>query len=232
MNVTETIDQSLGKLVTLSRRRDQIEHEMGKLHLAIRGLCNLVEDKAERETYRVALEQYPVRLGITDLIVICLNNEDKALTPREIRDFIVNYGSDVSTQQNLLQSVHTLLKRLEEAGHVKPETNADGDKAYRRANITELLGEKGVEPLAVKRALKRIEEQRKTKVIDWWEWAGANAVLAGVNSALAGLGSVEPPPGAAKAVSGNVPPPPKFSATQLGGAKVIPPPPKPTERKK
>jgi hypothetical protein len=172
MDVTETLDQSLGKLVLLSRQRDAIEHQMGKLHLAIRGLTNLVEDKAQREAYRAAIQQYPVRLGITDLVVLALNTFDKALTPREIRDFIVNYGSDVSTQQNLLQSTHTIIKRMEDAGDVKPELNEDGDKAYRRASIEELVASKGVEPKSAKRASKRIENIHEAAEGFWEEWLG------------------------------------------------------------
>jgi hypothetical protein len=143
MDVTKNIQLSLCKLQDLAGERDKLEHEMGKLHLAIRALCNLVDDRAEREAYKAILDRYAVRTGLTDLVMHCLNTLDKPLTPSEIRNFIKNYGSEASQSQNLLQSVHTILKRLEESGKAKQVKNEDGDTAYRPVTIGERLIHEG-----------------------------------------------------------------------------------------
>jgi hypothetical protein len=143
MDVKKNIELSLCKLQELAGERDKIEHEMGKLHMAIRALSNLVDDRAEREAYKAILDRYAVRTGLTDLVMHCLNTLDKPLTPSEIRNFIKNYGSEASQSQNLLQSVHTILKRLEESGKAKQVKNEDGDTAYRPVTIGERLIREG-----------------------------------------------------------------------------------------
>lgn len=160
--MSHQIEGYLDKLRQLALTRDQTEFEMGKLHLAIRGLCNLIDDPAEREAYKAVLETYSIRTGLTDLVLLCLNISDKPLTPGDIRDFIVNYGSEVGVQQNLLQSVHTTLRRLEETGKVKQEIITDGEtaeKAYRRVSIRERLAQRGVEVSDANRVGDRMEKR-------------------------------------------------------------------------
>src|SRR5205809_4694348 len=160
--MSHQIEGYLDKLRQLALTRDQTEFEMGKLHLAIRGLCNLIDDPAEREAYKAVLEMYSVRTGLTDLVLLCLNISNKPLTPGQIRDFIVNYGSEVGVQQNLLQSVHTTLRRLEETGKVKQDITTDGEiveKAYRRASIRERLAERGVKASDASRVGDRMEKR-------------------------------------------------------------------------
>jgi hypothetical protein len=145
MNHKQAIEEALTKLREIAAQRDALEAQMGKLHLAVRALCNLVDDKAEREAYKTVLERYRVRMGVSDLVRHCLHTFDAPMTPVEIRNFIVNYGSEASTQPNLLQSVHTILKRMAESGEATPDTNADGEKAYRRVSIGERLASIGVD---------------------------------------------------------------------------------------
>jgi hypothetical protein len=139
MDAKKSIEESLDLLRNLAGERDAIEHRMGQLHLAVRGLSNLIPDKAEREGYKAVLDRFSVRTGLTDLILLCLNTFDKLLTPKEIRDFVQNYGSEASTQQNLLQSIHTILRRMETTGEVVQEVNKDGDKAFRLPTVTETI---------------------------------------------------------------------------------------------
>ncbi len=158
MDAKKNIEESLDLLSTLAAERDATEHRMGQLHMAVRGLSNLISDKAEREGYKAVLDRYRVRTGLTDLILLCLSTFDKPLTPKEIRAFIINYGSEAGTQQNLLQSIHTILRRMEINGEVVQEKNEDGDKALRIPTITEhILGSLGVEEDAANRIGKRIE---------------------------------------------------------------------------
>jgi hypothetical protein len=145
MEYEKNIEMSLCQLQELAGQRDAIEHQMGKLHMAVRALCNLVDDKADREAYKAILDRYPVRTGLTDLVSYCLNTLEKPLTATEIRNFVKNYGSEASTSQNLLQSVHTILKRLEESGKAKAVTNDDGERAYRPVTMGERLMRGGLD---------------------------------------------------------------------------------------
>lgn len=164
MDTRKTIEESLDLLRQVAKERDEREQRMGQLHLAIRGFCNLIPDKVEREAYKAVLDRYRVRTGLTDLVHLCLRTFDKAMTPKEIRGFIQNYGSEASEQQNLLQSVHTILRRMEENGEAVPEENEDGDKAYRLPSVSEdvmgVLGALGNEATdAVHRVGERVENR-------------------------------------------------------------------------
>lgn len=161
MDFKKAIEESLDKLRALASQRDEIEWEMGKLQLAVRGLCNVVTDKAEREAYKQVLDRYRVHTGLTDLISLCFRMFDKSFTPAELRDFIVNYGSEASQQQNLLQSVHTIVKRMVESGEVKAVENEDGEKAYRKATIGERLLNLVPQPEIANRVGNRMESRFK-----------------------------------------------------------------------
>ncbi|HLJ28690.1 MAG TPA: hypothetical protein VKY85_18420 [Candidatus Angelobacter sp.] len=162
----EMIENSLMKLKWLYWDREQRERDMGKLHLAIRGLLNLVEDKAEREGYRALLDTYRVRTGLSDLIVLALSTFDHPLTPTQIRDFIRDYGSEASEQQNLLQSIHTTLKRLED-DRVKEVVNKSGEKAYQLMRLGERMLRilKGTDSMYAERVGKRMERLNEIRRI-------------------------------------------------------------------
>jgi hypothetical protein len=157
MDAKKSIEESLDLLKQLAAERDKVEHRMGQLHLAVRGLSNLISDKAERIGYQAVLDRYKVRTGLTDLIQLALRTFDKPLTAKEIRAFIINYGSEASTQQNLLQSIYTLLKRMVDNHEAIVVENEDGDKAFRRATLTERIAHIGVMPDAAKRVGHRLE---------------------------------------------------------------------------
>ena len=161
MNPKETkqmIESSIEKLRTLYWIREDIERDMGKHHLAIRGLLNLIDNNTEKEAYRAVLDNYPVRVGLSDLVLMALSQTDKRLTPSEIRDFIVDYGSESSAQRNLLQSVHTTLKRLKEE-RVKEEIDDKGQKVYRLMRFGERMLRmlKSSNPYTVNRIGNRME---------------------------------------------------------------------------
>jgi hypothetical protein len=104
------------------------------------------------------LDNFKVRIGLTDLIRLCLMMAEKPMTPVEIRNFIVDFGSESSTQQNLLQSVHTILKRME-GDLIKEEMNEDGDKAYRLVTMAERLIKNGIAPISAKKVGGQIEDK-------------------------------------------------------------------------
>jgi hypothetical protein len=129
---------------------------------------NLLENKAEREALKAALDTYRVRIGLSDLVKLCLYLADKPMTPVEIRNFILNFGSESSTQPNLLQSVHTILTRLK-GEVVKEEINDDGDKAFRLLTIAERIVKTGVDASAANKAGKEVENKFDLKGSGWYQ---------------------------------------------------------------
>lgn len=167
MDHKKIIEDALPQLLDLAMERDRIEHEMGKLHLAARAHLNLIDNKAEREALKAMLDNYRVRIGLTDLIKLCLNLAERPMTPAEIRNFIVSFGSEASTQANLLQSVNTTLTRLK-GDVVKEVTNESGDRAFRLLTIAERLVNEGVEPNAAKKAGKEVQSKVDAVASESW----------------------------------------------------------------
>ena len=85
----------------------------------------------------------------------------KPLTVKEIREFIRNFGSDAGTQPNLLQSIYTVISRLVDSGKVIEVITEDGEKAYRRKGIAEIILDtaRGVNQGDATRIGKRIEKR-------------------------------------------------------------------------
>lgn len=157
IELNEIISKYIQTAVTKTVMRDRLEHDIGKLNVVVSGLLRVVNNKADREKWKAMIDLCKVRIGLNDLILQCLSGSNKPMTPREIRDCIKNYGSEASSQQNLLQSVHTLIKRME-GDRVKAEINERGDKVYRAMTLSERMEKHGVD---VDTAAKAERELRK-----------------------------------------------------------------------
>jgi hypothetical protein len=59
-----------------------------------------------------------VPLGLTDACRLVLRNATQSLTAREVRDRLASIGVDLEKHSNPLASIHTVLKRLHEAGEL------------------------------------------------------------------------------------------------------------------
>ncbi len=71
--------------------------------------------------------------GITDACKTAVLGAGKAISPSEVRDRIKTLG--IPEQKNLLASVHTVLKRLADAGEIK-----EAGGVYRRMTLGERIG--------------------------------------------------------------------------------------------
>jgi hypothetical protein len=59
-----------------------------------------------------------VQLGLTEACRMVLRNAGRPLTALEVRDRLVAIGLDMDRYSNALASIHTVLKRMHEAGEV------------------------------------------------------------------------------------------------------------------
>lgn len=70
-----------------------------------------------------------VPLGLTDGCRLVLRG-GLPMTPVEIRDRLVEIGMDLSAYSSDLSAIHTVLKRLNEAGEIRLVPRASGKNAY------------------------------------------------------------------------------------------------------
>lgn len=70
-----------------------------------------------------------VPLGITDACRLVLRG-GTPMTPVEVRDRLLGIGVDLSIYTNDLSAIHTVLKRLNEAGEIRIVPRASGKHAY------------------------------------------------------------------------------------------------------
>ena len=59
-----------------------------------------------------------VQFGLTDACRMVLRNANQPLTALEIRDRLIAIGLDMDRYSNALASIHTVLKRMHEAGEL------------------------------------------------------------------------------------------------------------------
>lgn len=70
-----------------------------------------------------------VPLGLTDACRLALRS-GVPMTPVEVRDRLLGIGVDLSIYASELSAIHTVLKRLNEAGEIRVVPRANGKHAY------------------------------------------------------------------------------------------------------
>ena len=70
-----------------------------------------------------------VPLSITDAVRLAMR-AGVPMTPTEVRDRLLSIGFDLSNYINQLAVIHTVLKRLNEAGEIRLIPHAGGKNAY------------------------------------------------------------------------------------------------------
>jgi hypothetical protein len=71
-----------------------------------------------------------VPIGLTDACRLALRGAGLPLTPLEVRDRLQSIGVDLSAYTNELSAIHTILKRLNEAGEVRIVAKSAGKAAF------------------------------------------------------------------------------------------------------
>jgi hypothetical protein len=110
------------KLDLLERlqRRDALDQQIKKLKQTVKALGELCGAPAEELDKLLLVEGFAIdaKPGFTDAIRRLFRMHQTALSPTEIRDDLVKMGIGVS-QVNLLSSIHTVLRRMAEAGEIE-----------------------------------------------------------------------------------------------------------------
>src|SRR6476660_4758603 len=74
-----------------------------------------------------------VPLGLTDACRLVLRNATQPLTALEVRDRLASIGVDLEKHSNPLASIHTVLKRLHEAGELVERDDREDEPSDRTA---------------------------------------------------------------------------------------------------
>jgi hypothetical protein len=73
-----------------------------------------------------------VPMGLTDACRLALRGAGLPLTPLEVRDRLLAIGVDLSIYSNELAAIHTILKRLNDAGEIRVVTKGAGQSGARK----------------------------------------------------------------------------------------------------
>jgi hypothetical protein len=107
------------------QKRDQLDKQIHKLRQTVKALGELCGTPPEEIDKLLLVEGFAIdaRIGFTDAIRRLFRIHQKALNPVEIRDDLLKIGIG-REQVNLLSSIHTVLRRMVEAGEI--EKTEDG----------------------------------------------------------------------------------------------------------
>ncbi len=102
------------------QKRDQIDQQIHKLRQTVKALGELCGAAPEEIDKLLVTEGFAINstMGFTNAIRRLFRIHQKALSPVEIRDDLLKIGIG-KEQVNLLSSIHTVLRRMVEAGEIE-----------------------------------------------------------------------------------------------------------------
>src|SRR5437868_13835579 len=116
----EVLNTARRSLVKLRVRRDELDAEREEVNLEIVQLeqvvANVLPLVSDIPVENLPTYRLPAEIKLTDACREILKNNDKHMTPIEIRGALEVGGYDLSQHANALASIHGVLKRLVESG--------------------------------------------------------------------------------------------------------------------
>src|SRR5262245_3397333 len=117
-NYRAALDAAIKEYEALGQQRRDIDNRLAQLAQTIGTLSRLLGLTPT------------VPLGLTDACRLALRGAGLPLTPMEVRDRLHSIGVDLSIYTNELSAIHTILKRLNDAGEIRFVAKAAGKQAY------------------------------------------------------------------------------------------------------
>ena len=93
----------------------ELDAEIAKLRSKVISVADLVGSPPSDSPIS-KLKEFVTEMGLTDAIRQVLMAHNHGLTPKEVRDWLVRMGVDLSGYGNVQASIHAILKRLQESG--------------------------------------------------------------------------------------------------------------------
>ena len=116
----QTYETAKLDLLKQLQKRDRLDQQIRKLKQTVKALGELCGAAPDEIDKLLLLEGFAIdsRLGFTDAIRRLFRVHQRALSPTEIRDNLLQMGIG-RDQVNLLSSIHTVLRRMVEGGEVE-----------------------------------------------------------------------------------------------------------------
>jgi hypothetical protein len=116
------------------QKRDQIDQQIRKLKQTVKALGDLCGANPEEIEKLLLVEGFAMdsNLGFTNAIRRLFRIHKTALSPVDIRNDLLKVGIG-SEQVNLLSSIHTVLRRMVEAGEIEKTDDARFVSSHKRA---------------------------------------------------------------------------------------------------
>jgi hypothetical protein len=124
----ELVESYLKRLQDATAKQKQIQEEMNRVEVAIRGMLALTENEEEMK-YLEQLDEILKPEGFTEAIRKVLRSTKEYLTPAEVKERLPIAGFFLTEYSNPLASIHTILKRLHKANEVTLGAK-DGKASY------------------------------------------------------------------------------------------------------
>jgi hypothetical protein len=112
------LDAAIAEYEALGQQRREIDDRLAQLAQTIGTLTKLLGLTPT------------VPMGLTDACRLALRGAGLPLTPLELRDRLLAIGVDLSIYTNELSAIHTILKRLNDAGEIRFVPKGTGKPAY------------------------------------------------------------------------------------------------------
>jgi hypothetical protein len=119
-NYRRALDQAIEEYEALGQRRRDIDDRLAQLAQTMGTLAKLLGLTPT------------VPMGLTDACRLALRGAGLALTPLAVRDRLMAIGVDLSIYSNELAAIHTILKRLNDAGEIRVVTKGQGQSGARK----------------------------------------------------------------------------------------------------
>lgn len=126
MSYQDELQAALNKLRELESVRSAVDKQIRGYTAIVESFQQLIAQECFEERSS-PLDLEPV--GFTDAVRMILKHHVVSMSPLEIRDSLVAGGVTGSSEKNLLINVHTVVRRLVEAGEVQ-EAERKGERVF------------------------------------------------------------------------------------------------------
>lgn len=139
LDYTELLESAKKELTDLQQLRNDIELQKADVDAKILGLSRTIialapvtgpEEERKWLAFLNQIGTVPAEVGITEMIRTAIKGAKDPLAAGEVKTQLEANGWDFSRYSNALSTIHTILKRLHEAGELReyPTSSGSGKK--------------------------------------------------------------------------------------------------------
>jgi hypothetical protein len=139
LDYMELLESAKKELISLQQLRNDIELQKAEVDAKILGLSRTIialapvtgpEEERKWLAFLGEIGTVPAEVGITEMIRTAIKGAESPLGAQEVKTKLEAKGWDFSRYSNALSTIHTILKRLHEAGELREYPASGGGKKY------------------------------------------------------------------------------------------------------